>query len=262
MRTPISATALSRRSAVALAIAALAVTAACRDDHIAGPKSAPQVSAPNATIYPIFTQEVTVRVKDIWGNLIQDGMIPTEWLALGAANDTVLRRIAYDNHLNPNLNVDLNPLLGVIALKMPMAYKQKVCLYNMTTNYSYDVNQPSPCNQAVTNNALKIDLGTLVMRRKPVHTFYIKDMANVSLLGVTSLHITGPYGFDMTYVEGGAMDPGAADGKIVFRPYAPGTYDWCEVTAPAGYKFTSPKCGSVTLSWEGITSQTLSHKKI
>src|SRR4030095_12511041 len=111
MRNSITATALSRRFAVAITAATLVATVACSDDHVTAPKSIPEVSAPNATIYPIPTQEVTVRVKDIYGNLIQDGMIPTEWLALTAANDTVYRRIAYDNHLNPNLNVDMNPLL-------------------------------------------------------------------------------------------------------------------------------------------------------
>src|SRR5262245_65619750 len=109
MRTPISAIALSRRSAVALSIVALAATAACSDDNVTAPKSPSQVPAPNATIYPIPTQEVSVRIKDIWGNLIQDGMVPTQWFSISAANDTTYKRVAYDNHLNPNLNVDLNP---------------------------------------------------------------------------------------------------------------------------------------------------------
>ena len=261
MRSLLTISSLRRRSAVALGAAGLVVTAACSDDAVTAPESKVEVPTSQSTIIPSITQEVTVRIKDIYGNLLPDIMTPTEWLALTATNDTVLRRIAYDNHLNPDYHVDLNPLQGVVTLKMPYAYKQRVCLYNFTTYYAFDMYQPH-CNEVVSNGALKIDAGTLVMRRKPEHTFTFKDWFGVTLTGGgATLHITGgPFNnYDNTFVEGGQMDPGAADGKITFRPDFPGTYNWCETVPPTGFKLTQPTCGTLTLSWEGKTSQTLSH---
>jgi hypothetical protein len=93
----------------------------------------------------------------------------------------------------------------------------------------------------------------------PVHTFYFKDWFGVPVKGA-KVHVKGGlWFFDFTFEDGGFGDAGAPDGKIEFRGYAPGTYEWCEVAAPTGYKLTNPACGTLTLSWEGITSKTLYH---
>ena len=170
------------------------------------------------------------------------------------------RQVAYDNHLNPEWNVDLNSLVGVMTLKMPYAAKQRVCLYTFADNYAYDMYQPH-CNEVATNGAFKVDAGTLVVRRKPVHTFFLKDSFGVPVKGA-KIHVKGPSWYqDFVLEDGGFGDYGEPDGKISFRGEIPGTMEWCEVTPPSGYKLTNPTCGKVNMKWEGNTWQTLYHTK-
>jgi len=226
---------------------------------VTAPRSATEVAAPSASLNPpVLVQEVAVRLKDINGNLIQEGMIPVEFLALTAAGDTVKRQVAYDNHLNPQYNIDLNPLLGVMTIKMPMAAKQRVCLYNFSSLYAFEMYQPH-CNEVTTNGAYKVDAGTLVMRKKPVHTFYLKDSFGFPVTG-GKIHVKGPlWYYDFSFEDGGFGDVGAPDGKIEMRGEIAGTYEWCEVAPPTGYLLTKPACGTITLNWEGVTSQKLYH---
>lgn len=256
MRSAITASLLWRRSAVAFAAAALAATGACGDDQVTAPKAAPEVATSNAAVIRLLAQEVTVRFKDINGNLITDGMLPSHWLSLTAAGDTTADKVRYDNQ--KWADGDFNDTLGVMTVKMPYAKKQRACLYTFADDWAYDVYQPVPCNEASVTT-YKVDLGTLVMRKKPRHTFFLKDAFGVPITGA-SIHVTGPLGYDKTFVDGGALDP-VADGKILLKADQPGTYNWCEVTAPSGYNLTSPSCGIVNMSWEGNTWQTLYHTK-
>jgi hypothetical protein len=257
MRTAITAS-LQRRTAVAIASAALAASAACSDAPVTGP-SAAEVASPNASLNPpVAVQEVTIRLKDINGNLIQEGMIPVEFLALTAAGDTVKRQLAYDNHLNPQYNIDLNTALGIMTIKMPMAAKQRVCLYNFSSLYAFEMTQPH-CNEVTTNAAYKVDAGSLVMRKKPIHTFYLKDWFGMPVVG-GKIHVKGPlWYYDFTFEDGGFGDVGAPDGKIEMRGEIAGMYEWCEVAAPSGYLLAKPTCGTLSLNWEGNTSQSIYH---
>jgi hypothetical protein len=256
MRTAISASLLRRPWAVGFAVAALAATAACSDDQVTAPTTAREVSAPNATIAPRLGQQVTVQFKDINGNLIIAGMIPSEWLSMNAAGDTTADKVRYDNQFYSD--GDQNNVLGVMTMNMPFAAKQRVCLYTFPEDYAYDILQPTPCNEASVTT-YKVDLGTLVLRKKPRHTFFFKDASSALIAGAT-IHVTGPFGYDKTFVDGGAGDL-VADGKILLKTDQPGQYRWCEVTAPGGFNLTSPTCGIVNMFWEENTTQSLYHTK-
>lgn len=247
---------LRRRWAVAFTAAALATTSACSDDQVTAPTAASGVATPNAAIVRLLAQEYTVRFKDINGNLITDGMLPSHWLSITSAGDTTADKVRYDNQFYSD--GDQNNVLGIMTVKMPYAAKQRVCLYTFADDWAYDVYQPVPCNEASVTT-YKVDLGTLVMRKKPRHTFFFKDAFGVLITGA-SIHVTGPLGYDKTFVDGGAGDA-IADGKTLLKTDQPGTYSWCEVTAPSGYNLTSPSCGIVNMNWEGSTTQSLSHTK-
>jgi hypothetical protein len=233
----------------------LALTTACGDNQATGPASSTNVPASNATFVPVLGQEVTIRLKDITGHLIPDGMISVEFIALTANKDTVKRQVAYDNHLNPQYNIDLNATGGIIAVRMPMAAIQKVCLYNTTYYWAFE---GQVCTEVTTNGASKVDAGSLVMRKKPVHIFVMKDGFGMPIKG-GRVHVKGPVWFDYDFEDGGVMDPGAANGQIEIHGDRPGTYEWCEVAAPSGYLLAKPTCGTLNLVWEGKTSTTLYH---
>ena len=249
----------ARRAAVAFSTLALAATAACSNDSINAPQTAREVSSPSATVFPSLSQTVTVRFKDIYGNIITDGLLPAHWLSLTAEGDTVGERLSYDNQPEAYLNVDMDAAAGVMTVKVPAAFKQRVCEYTFSTNYAHPAGAPTPCNEVITNGASKVDLGTLVMRRKPVHTFMMKD-ANGNLLPGASIRLTGPFGYDKTTTDGGVGDLPGADGKIRVKPDQPGNYQWCEVAAPgAGTLTATPTCGYIKFEWEGVSSSTILH---
>lgn len=255
MRITLSTSMLVRGSALFATAATLAATSACSDNQPTAPTAAPAVAAPNAAVRGLTTQQVTVRFKDINGNLIIAGWVPSQWLSLNARGDTTKEKIAYDNQFD--VDGDFDPVLGVMRMEMPFAAKQRVCLYTFMDDYAYDILQPTPCNEASVKT-YQVDLGTLTLRKKPRHTFFLKNTPGSMIVGAT-IHVTGPFGFDKTYTDGVGAD--LADGKILLKGENPGKYNWCEVTPPSGYKLTNPTCGIVNMFWEENTTQTLSHAR-
>ncbi|HUQ41390.1 MAG TPA: hypothetical protein VM052_02700 [Candidatus Limnocylindrales bacterium] len=234
-------------------LASLALTAACSDSATA-PQSQQgqhpsQVTAPSATILPYKTL-VTVRITDIWGSLITDKAPIT-------IGDKAGPQI-FDNSA-----ADQNPTVGIISAFATRAPKLNVCLSNDTQHFAIDA-MGNYCNE-VAGNTSTVDAGSLVMHRFPKVQVLFQDMNGNQLAGAEIQIAANPVtdGFTTWAVDGGAYDyAGLLDGKISIQLNRPGTYSWCEATAPtkpAGFGLPVPKCGTFNAVWDLYTTLVIKH---
>jgi len=233
--------------------AIIAGLAACSDNPTqpATPATAPRaqstlVQVPNV---PVVATTATLRVKDIWGALIPDG-VHTEWIMADGTSKVI----------HDNIGPDLDPTWGVITVKMPYSPTIKVCLYTDASMHAIDTTKPY-CN-TVAWSYPTMDMGTLVMRRNPWMTFYTVDM-NGKLLPGATITVTGPIAFNEQVVDGGVWDHfSPVDGKLNVKLDRPGTYTWCENVAPVGYLLTNPTCGTFQAYWDVDMAMQVKHAPI
>ena len=226
-----------RRAAMLSGVAAAATVVACSDSTTA-PRPA-TVSVPSnadANIVPLRSL-VTVKVTLYNGTLFAYDKASVKFFANGDSG-TVKDNSAFDK----------DTTTGIISALIPWSASVKVCLTDAPKDWSWSPNQA--CN-TVPGGATKINAGSLIIHNIPAVGLYNQNMAGNTIPG-GQFTITGPAGsgYSLTVTDGDANDRNGVAGKIVVWVPAPGTYKWCEKTAPLGYLITLPQCGLVDLVWD------------
>jgi hypothetical protein len=246
---PFGLTHIVRRAAVVAGAVAIVSAVACSDDTTAPVPAAASIPTTGAQgmILPARSL-VTVRVKNVWGQLITDKAA----LKFLAAGDSV---VIWDNS-----SADKDMTVGVVTVSLPWSATFKACLYTDTQNYAIDAFS-SYCN-TVAGNATTVNAGSLLMHQFPILGFTLRDQYQNQLVGATVSVIAPPSdGFSRTVADGGAGDLSVGvNGNITIKGNRPGTYSWCETVAPAGYNLASPTCGTVYVGWDMGVGTQLTHQ--
>ena len=229
---------VARRASILGGVVAAATVVACSDGTTAPrPATVSVPSSADANIVPLRSL-VTVKVTLYNGTLFAYDKASVKFVVNGDSG-TVKDNSAFDK----------DTTTGIISALVPWSASVKVCLTNPPKDWGFSPNQA--CN-TVPGGAAKVDAGSLVIHNIPALGLYMRNMAGNIIPG-GQFTITGPpgSGYSLTVTDGDANDRYAGvNGKIVVWVPAPGTYKWCEKTAPQGYLITLPQCGVVDLVWD------------
>lgn len=238
--TPVSARVYRAISVAAVTL--LGLTTACQDGPTApAPASTKEVSAPQATIYPVLGATMTVAIRDINGVVIPEKLGIKIFLG-GSVTDTVS---VFDNTA-----ADKDVSIGRFKITVPWHSSYKVCATGLSANYGVDYYLDA-C-KTITTNATSFDAGSVVAHRRPKFLLQLRDGFGNTLTGAAA---------QFTYAPGqySTFNDQFTPGVIVAVLPQPGTYPYCETKAPTGYAFTNPQCSSITIGWDTVWSHTLVH---
>ena len=247
----------SRRVTVA-GVAVLATMSAACSDAVTEPNAivhVPSAASP-IEIQPIFFKTATLNVVDVGGNLLTESAVVRFWTS---PTDSI---VVVDNGQQ-----DLDPTLGKVKALLVSSASYKACTWGWTINYMAEkspLTYPT-CSTGVVNGS-KVDFGDLHMRRKPRIAFHTQTK-NGSVITGASITMSPPNGFQQYTVADGGASPvdydNTVNGAIQFKSSAgAGLHSWCEATAPRGYAFTSPSCGTLDAKFEGEYTIVLKHKAL
>ena len=236
-----------------IGIVTLAVSAAACGDAATAPQAtnAPKgLDQGSKFLTPIAS--VTVKIVDIWGTQLTEGGARVKFTT--SAGTVQAQDNVYD---------DLDPVLGSVKVLLSPAVTYEACVYSSTANYHADPGNPTyPICRTVSPGTLKVEMGSVFMRRKPKVAFHFQDMTGNPVLGAT-LAMVWPGNWYAMFYDGQPGWDAVEDGKIVLKlTSGPGTYSWCEAKAPTGYMMANPQCGSFQAHYDVDTAILLQHKPL
>lgn len=156
---------------------------------------------------------------------------------------------------------DLHATMGVVKVAIAKGTVYEACEMSGTKSYLWDSYSPTyPRCRSLETSAVKVDMGTLYARKKPVMTWYTKDEFG-NLIYPATLQVTiGNWSKPVT--DGDGIMDGGLYGNISFPLQGENTVSWCETKAPLKYEAITNKCGSFAAKWEQTYTFAIKHQKL